>query len=264
MKLRAALAAAVALAGLGLATGCGDQSGTPLGFGDTTPTPGSFIAIDIQPADPFDPNIPGDTVDSSAVICHALVLDPSTADAFRLYMNPNDQGLRAVTDYVAPAQNAFTTGYKFYSLTANSFNPGENNRFVAHGARGGLENTAAAGSEPAFTPASDGPTLTRRFPIQLLTPANGATTDTVPLLSWTAVPNATRYLVQISNGLGLQYLAIVPGNSHRVGSQPATIAQHVTMRGGNFFGWSVFAVDADNRVLGTAFVPSTFITRSTQ
>jgi hypothetical protein len=261
MKLRGILAAAVALGGLALAAGCGDQSGTPLGFGDTTPTPGTFLAIDIQPADPFDPNIPGDTVDSSAVICNALVLDASSSDGFRLYADPDRQGLRAVTDYVAPSQNAFSTGYKVYFLVARPFDPGANTWFVAHGARGGLENTAAAVSQMAFSPRSTGVELSRRTFIQLLTPANGADTDTVPLLSWTPVPNAAQYVVQISNGIGLQYMAIVPGPSHRVGSPPATFIQFVALTPDNFFNWTVLAVDADNRVIGFMPEPGSFITR---
>jgi hypothetical protein len=261
VKPRAALAALVAVAGLALASGCGDQSGSPIGFGDTTPRAGTFLAIDVQPADPFDPLVPGDTYDSSNVFVTAIVLDNSAADAFRLYLNPNNEGSRAVTDYVAPTFNAFSTGYKVYSLVANQFDPRSNNLFVAHGARGGLENNAAAVSEAAYTPGGDGQFLTRRVPITLQSPIALAEVDTVPQLTWTAVTGATRYLVQISNLNGLQYMVVVPSNSHKVQSQPAEFIQNVPLPANFFFQWNVFAIDKDNRVIGYTPAPEGFITR---
>ncbi len=253
MKPRAALAALGAFAGLALVgAGCGDQSGSPIGFGDTTPTGGTFLFVDVQPAN----------ADSSQVGVLANVLDASGANGFRLYVNPGEQGTRSVTDYVADPQNAFSTGYNFYVLGAQTFDPTVNNVYVAHGARGEIESDVSAVSEHAFVPASGDPKeLARRFSIQLISPIGLVEVDTVPQLTWSPVPDAAKYLVLIANTNGLTYLALVPGSTHKVQDQPAFFFQNVPLRANFFYSWQVIAITADNRIIGVTPAPDGFITR---
>jgi hypothetical protein len=255
MRLRAALAATGAFAGLMLAaSGCGDQSGNPIGVGNVDPIGSAMLWIDVEPA------VPGD---SSSLVAFATVLDASASDGFQLYGNPGGQGYRAVTDYAATPLNSFATGYDVYVMQPEPYDPTLYTEYVARGSRGGDHSPTGVVSEKAVSPASLGFTagLARKTEIQLLRPIGIAEADTAPRLSWTPVPGATRYVVQISNGLGIQYMAVVPDTGHRVLNQPAVIVQDIPLRANFFFTWTVFALNADNRVIGFTPTPEGFITR---
>lgn len=238
-RLRVVGALALVLA-LG-AVGCGDNGGSLTGFVPGGQPNGAILLADVQPASP---------ADSSQVVVYGVVWDRSPADGFRLYANPVDQGFRPATDFVSDPTKTYSTDINEYRMRSLVFDSGGDNTYLARGARHGFEGAAAPLTELAGVPgAVPGLLLARRLDCALLAPADSAETDSIPTLSWTAVPGATRYLVRITGRNGVNYLVLVPGTTHQVEVDPATVIEDLPMRSGLLYRWQVEAIDGVNRLI---------------
>jgi hypothetical protein len=90
----------------------------------------------------------------------------------------------------------------------------------------------------------------RRVDVPLVAPGDSAEVDSLPTLSWAAVPNAARYRLHIEGRNGIVYLAIVDGLTQTVGVPPQFLIENIPMRGGFLYRWGVEAIDAQNRLIG--------------
>jgi hypothetical protein len=232
-------AAALALAAmLGILAGCGNQSGDFNTVAPVGQAGNALLFLDITPADP----------DTNTVQVHAIVFDNTPADGFRAYIDPDNQGYRPATNFIAPPTLSLNTGWQYFDLVLDGFDPAKANRVVARGARNGIESSAAVLTPTAFVPAADPKTLARRAVFSGL-PFDSTATDTIPTLSWDAVPGAQDYFLQIQGRGGLQYAAVVQGTSHKVRIGPGLILQDVPMRPNFLYRWSVVAIGADGRTV---------------
>lgn len=223
------------------AFGCGNNGGNPTDFIPGGQVNGATLLADVQPVSP---------ADSSEVAVYGIVWDRSTADGFRLYANPADAGFRPATDFVSDPTKTYSTGINEYRMRSLVFDTNGYNTYLARGARHGFETASAPMTDLAGVP---GPfpalLLARRLDCALVAPADSAATDSIPTLSWTAVPGATRYLVRITGRNGINYLVLVPGTSHQVEVDPATVIEDIPMRGGLLYRWEVEAIDGVNRLI---------------
>lgn len=234
-------ALAIALA----STGCGSNDGSLAGFLPEGQGDAALLLADVQPISPSD---------TSQVVVYGVVYDSSSADGFRLYVDPAGAGFRPATDFLSSPTHTFSTGMNEYRMRALIFDatPGVGNTYLARGARHGLESGAAPLTEPARVPGvSPVSILAQRVDVTLLAPLDSATVDSIPLLSWAPVPGAARYLVRIIGRNGVTYLVIVAGTTHRVeGPDPAIRIEDLPMRPGLLYRWEVEAIDGENRLFG--------------
>ena len=187
---------------------------------------------------------------SDKLLVTGLIVDNTVADGFRIYANPGDQGFRPAEDFIAYAQANWSTGWSFFSIRLATFDPAVGTDLVGRGAIGGLESGAAPLTEHSYLPIATPAELTHRENVLLVSPADSAETDSIPLLSWSPTAGASRYLVQIFGRNGLQYLALTDQTSHRVQGSSGIIFQNLPLRDGQLFRWNVYAVDDRNRIMG--------------
>jgi hypothetical protein len=244
MKGRFLAGGALALALAFFAVGCGDHGGSLAGFRpvgqEAAP---ALLLADVQPVSPLD---------SSQIVVDAVVYDSTAADGFRLYTLEGNGGYRPATDYVSAPTHTYSIGKNEYRMRSLIFDPtpGLVNRYIARGARGGFETVLAPLSEEAAVVVSNTPLeLARRLDVPLVSPADSAETDSVPTLTWAAVPGAARYRVTITGRNGINYLVIVDGTTHKVeGANPAIRIEDLPMRPGLLYRWQVEGIDVSNRL----------------
>jgi hypothetical protein len=243
MKGRFFAAGAVALALALSAVGCGDNGGSLLGFRPPGQGDVALLLADVQPLSP---------ADSSQVFVDAIVYDTTAADGFRLYVDQNGTGYRPATDFLSGPTKTYSIGVNEFRMRSSEFDqtPGVVNRFLARGARDGFETGLAPLTTEAAVWVQTTPLeLARRPDVQLIAPTDSAMTDSIPTLTWAAVPGATRYLLRITGRNGVNYLVIVDGTTHTVeGADPAIRLEDIPMRPGLLYRWEVEALDAYNRL----------------
>ncbi len=187
-----------------LVAGCGDNAGNPTGYSPEGQVSPAILLLDVQPFTP----------DTAQVFVQAFVVSPPPADGYRFYVNPDEAGYRPANEAPLPATTTFDSGWSLFQTSINGYDPTTSNlAFLARGARGGIESSAAMLSSPGYIPASDALTLARRQPITLLAPADSAQIS-APGFSWTPVAGASAYVLQAFNAstgeLGL--LVYVPAD----------------------------------------------------
>ena len=240
MKGRLVAAGALLLA---LASfGCGDNSGTPTDYTPVGTSNSGLLLADVQPAN----------ADSTELVVFGEIYDATTANGYRLYVDPANQGFRPATDYLAAPTHTYSTGVNQYRIRSLTWDPSIDNVFLGRGARNGLETTAAPLTEYATVYQSPFPlALARRVDVPLVAPVDSANVDSLPTLSWAAVPGAARYRVQIEGRNGIVYSALVDATTHTVGGVAGFVIENIPLRGGFLYRWSVDAIDGVNRVFGT-------------
>ena len=180
--LLAATATVLAL----LVAGCGDNSGNPTGYFPEGQVSPAILLLDVQPSTP----------DTAQVLVQAFVVSPPPADGFRFYVDPDEAGYRPANEAPLPATTTFDSGWSLYQTPINGYDPTTTNLgFVARGARGGIESSAAMLSSSGYIPVSSALALARRQPITLLSPADSAQIS-APDFSWAPVAGASAYLLQ--------------------------------------------------------------------
>ena len=237
------------LALLVLVAGCGDNAGNPVGY-EPEGQPGEAVLILAA--------IPADTTFTRALLV-ATIFSPPPVDGFRIYLQPDEQGFRPATE--APVRAAFTlgSGWSVYTTVVEGFDPAVRNQVIARGTRDGFESSASPRTNLAAIGPGEVPALLALQPVTLTTPGDSTTVGANPLLSWSPVPGATRYLVQVFQTSGaLHYSALVSSTSHVYGSGAGTIFDAQPLRNGALYRWSVQSIDAGNRVTGISFEPSAF------
>jgi hypothetical protein len=233
----AAGALALALA----AFGCGDNSGNPIGYEPQASGDSALLLLNIQPAN----------ADSSEIAVYAQIFDRSTANGYRLYVDPGGQGFRPATDYLAAPTQTFSTGVNGYQMRAIGWDYTVDNVYLGRGSRNGLESTAAPKTKPATLYMASFPVeAARKIDVPLVSPADSAEVDSLPTLSWAAVPGAVRYRVLILGRNGPVYWAVTDGTTQTVGAPAAFLIENLPMRGGFLYRWGVEAIDAQNRLMG--------------
>jgi hypothetical protein len=243
MKGRFFAAGACALALALAAVGCGDNGGSLLGFRPNGQGDVALLLADVQPRSA------GDT---SQVVVDAVIYDSTAADGFRLYVDPDGEGYHPATAFGAGPTKTYSIGVNEYRMRSLVFNPevGVTNRYLGRGARGGFEGgLAPLTTEAGVTVLSNTLNLARRLDVPLVSPVDSAATDSLPLLTWAAVPGAARYLLRITGRNGVNYLVVVDGTSHQVeGADPAIRIEDIPMRSGLLYRWEVEAIDGSNRL----------------
>lgn len=242
MRVRYTAGGALVLLLAALAFGCGDNAGNPTGFSPNGLGDAALLLMDAQPA----------SADSSEVVVYGEIYDPSSANGFRLYVDPDGQGYRPAADYLAAPSATFSTGVNAYRIRALDFDIAVENVYLGRGARNGLETTLAPLTEHAVMPPDFLPIdLARRFDAPLVAPVDSAQTDSIPTLSWAPVPNARRYRVHIEGRNGIVYLVLTDATSHTVGSGAGIVLENLPMRSGLLYRWGVDAIDGNNRIFAT-------------
>ena len=240
MKLRHTAWGVLLLAAF--ASGCGDNSGNPTGYEPAGRGSAALLIADVQPA----------TADTSEVVVYGEIYDASSANGFRLYVDPEGLGYRPAADYLAAPSKTFSTGVNAYRIRALDYDPTVDNVYLGRGARNGLETGGAPLTEHAFVYSILPPhVLARRADVSLIAPADSALTDSIPTLSWNPVVGAARYRVHIEGRNGIVYLVLTDATSHTVSSGDGMLIEDLPMRSGLLYRWGVDAIDAGNRLIGT-------------
>lgn len=242
MKVRHTAGGTLVLLLAALAFGCGDNGGTPTGYQPDGLGDAAILLADVQPTG----------ADSSQVVVYGEIYDASSANGFRLYVDPQGQGYRPAADYVAAPAKTFSTGVNAYRIRALSLDLSLDNTFLGRGSRNGFETTAAPLTEHAvvfqgFPPVE----LARRIDVPLVSPADSAMTDSIPTLTWAPVPQAARYRVVIEGRNGWVYVVITDATSNTVSDGTGIVIEDLPMRAGLLYRWGVDAIDAQNRIIGT-------------
>lgn len=242
MKVRHTAGGALVLLLAALAFGCGDNSGSPTGYQPDGLGDVALLLADVQPVG----------TDSSQVVVYGEIYDASSANGFRLYVDPQGEGYRPAADYVAAPSKTFSTGVNAYRIRSLTFDNTVDNVFLGRGSRNGFETAAAPLTEHAtvfqgFPPVA----LARRVDVPLVAPVDSAQTDSLPTLSWAAVPEAARYRVHIEGRNGIVYLVLTDATTHSVSGGVGIVLEDMPMRPGLLYRWGVDAIDAQNRIIGT-------------
>src|SRR5262249_54384572 len=149
------------------------------GLGDT-----GYLIADVQPLNP---------ADSSQVVVYGEIYDGTTANGYRLYVDPAGQGFRPATDYVAAPPHTFSAGVNGYKIRPLTWDSSGDKVFRGRGSRNGIEGTAAPLPQAATVSLTSFPlSFARRVDVPLASPADSASVDSLPSLSWAAVPGAAR------------------------------------------------------------------------
>jgi len=239
MKGRFVAAGALALALA--AFGCGDNSGNPVGYTPDAVSDSALLVMDVQPAN----------ADSSEFVVYAQIFDGSTANGYRLYVDPGGQGFRPATDYAAAPTQTFSTGVNGYRIRALQWDQAVDNVYLGRGSRNGLESTSAPRTKTATVFLTSFPKeLARRVDVPLVAPVDSAIVDSLPTLSWAAVPGAVRYRVLVVGRNGIVYWAVTDATTQTVGAPTGLLIENLPMRGGFLYRWGVEAIDAQNRLIG--------------
>jgi len=239
-RLVAAGALALALA----AFGCGDNQGNPVGYEPQASGDSALLIVDVQPAN----------ADSSELAVFGVIYDGSTANGYRLYVDPGGQGFRPATDYLAAPTRTFSTGVNAYVIKALGWDPAIDNVYLGRGSRNGLESTAAPKTKPATVFMTSFPLeFARRIDVPLVAPADSAQIDSLPTLSWAPVAGATRYLVIVVGRNGPVYYAFTDATTQTIGAPPDLLVENIPLRGGFLYRWGVEAIDAQNRIIGFTY-----------
>ena len=242
MKVRHTAGGALVLVLAALAFGCGDNDGNPTGYQPDGLGDAAILLADVQPTG----------ADSSQVVVYGEIYDASSANGFRLYVDPQGAGYRPAADYVAAPSKTFSTGVNAYRIRSLTFDTTVDNTFLGRGSRNGLETGKAPLTEHAvvfqgFLPVA----LARRIDVPLLSPADSAQTDSLPTLSWGAVPDAAQYRVHIEGRNGFVYLVLVDATTHTVSDGSGIELENLPLRPGLLYRWGVDAIDPRNRIIGT-------------
>jgi hypothetical protein len=232
--------AAVVACGLVAAiAGCGDNAGNPVGYGPEGQPDGAVLITSVVVVSP----------DTSQVLLIATVLAPPPADAFRLYLNPGNQGYRPASDAAFAPVATLTSGWSVYQSVVDGFDPSVDSEILARGSRNGFETSAAPVSNRGFVPAANPIALARLQPVALFLPGDSTTTTANPTFTWQALPGAVRYIVQVYDLNGNPvYSALVPGATHQLGVGPGTTFQYLPLVNTGLYRWDVQAIDAGSRV----------------
>jgi hypothetical protein len=231
MKIRFTLVLLLAA----FAFGCGDNAGNPAGFTPNGYGDSALLLLDVQPA----------TADSSEVVVYGEIYDASSANGFRLYMDPAGQGYRPAADYLAAPTKTFSTGVNGYRIRALDFDPTVDNVFLGRGARNGLETTVAPLTEHAVVNRDFAPIdLARRLDVTLVAPADSAFLDSNTFFQWEKVPGAARYRFYVTDRNGIVFEEIIDAKFEDV-----MVIENRQVRSG-LLHWGLDAIDVQNRVIG--------------
>ena len=242
--MKGGLVAAGALALALAAFGCGDNSGNPVGYEPQATSDSALLILDIQPAN----------ADSSELSVFAAIFDGSTANGYRLYVDPGGQGFRPATDYVAAPTHTFSTGVNGYRIKALGWDPTVDNVYLGRGSRNGLESTAAPKTKPATAFMTSFPLeFARRVDVPLVAPVDSAQVDSLPTLTWSPVAGATRYLVVVVGRNGIVYYAFTDATTQTIGAPTDLLVENIPLRRGFLYRWGVNAIDAQNRIIGFTY-----------
>jgi hypothetical protein len=216
------------------AFGCGDNGGNPTSFAPDGTGDASLLLLDVQPLTP----------DSSEVAVYADIYDPTNANGYRLYVEPESDGFRPASDYVAAPTHTYSTGVDLYRIRSLTFDPTLSNTFMGRGMRNGIESAAGPLTERAAVFKGYDPIdLARRLDVTLFSPADSAFLDSSTSFQWGLVPGATRYRFYVTgrNGIVFETIYGPTGEELRI--------ENLRLTPG-LFHWGVDAVDPSNRVIG--------------
>jgi hypothetical protein len=252
MTHRSFAGAALLAGAAALVSGCGDNEGNPVGYGPEADVGAPILVLAAAP----------DSTQASGMRLNATIFSPPPVNGFRLYLDPADQGYRpAGGGLLAPAV-PFGSGWSVYTAPVDGYDPSVATHFVARGAKDGVESLAAPLTNTAFLPATNASWLLTLSPMTTLTPPDSSNATTQPTFSWTPVPGATRYLLQVFSiggfvGFAQVYGAITTTPTHTYGVD-GVIFEQQPLRNGGFYVWSVQAIDGGSRVFAASFQPTAF------
>ena len=236
MKVRHTAGGALVLLLPLLLFGCGDNGGNPAGYTPRGNGDAALLLLDVQPT----------TADSSEVVVYGEIYDASTANGFRLYMDPAGQGYRPASDFLAAPTKTYSTGVNNYRIRSLDFDIAVDNAFLGRGARNGLETTLAPLTEYAVVYKDDAAiNLARRLDVTLLAPADSAVLDTNTFFQWEKVPGAARYRFYVTDRDGIVFEEIL----NAADFADVLLIENRSLRGG-LLHWGLDAIDARNRLIG--------------
>jgi hypothetical protein len=227
-----------------LASGCGDNSGNPAGFAPDGTGDAALLLLDVQPL----------TADSSQVALYGNIYDPTSANGYRLYLEPGSEGFRPASDYMAAPTHTYSTSVDLYRIRSLTFDPGLTNTFLGRGLRNGIESTAAPLTERAAVFAGHSPIdLARRLDVALLSPPDSAFLDSTTSFLWSPVPGAARYRFWVTGRNGIVFETIFDAAGQEV------LRIEEVQAGLGLFHWGVDAIDPSNRVIGITREPNALL-----
>lgn len=235
------------------AFGCGKNGGSVAGYVPEGQASSSLLLVDVQPLSESD---------SSTVTANGLIYDVSTADGFRLYVDPAGAGFRPAADFVSAPTKTYSTGWSLYHIRADGLDLAGTNDYLGRGARQGLESAAAPLTNHALLPVvAQAIDLARRLKVSQIAPRDSARVDSTPTLGWAPTPGAANYLLRITGRNGLVYLVFTSATTHTVEVSPALKLEDLPMRSGLLYHWDVQAVDSGNRIIGRTSASRALIVR---
>ena len=239
-KSRFARGALVAAALLFGAAGCGDNSGTPAGFGPAG-VPGDAVLLLAPAADSTGAYI--------GLMAQVFAVPPT--DGFRVYVNPNNEGYRPAHDTPATIFATLGSGWNIYTIPIQDYDPGVATEFVARGAYHGIESDVSPMTNTASTPATTPAGLLQFVPVVIDTVDRFSRT---PTLRWNAVPGAATYFVQVVSPVTGQilYAALSNSNVHAWGTG---LGFQATPLPNGVYLLIVQPVDGGSKVFGSSFRP---------
>jgi hypothetical protein len=225
-----------------MTVGCGTNTGSLGGYVPEGQPNSAFLYTDVEPVS---------SVDSSQVWVYGVVFDRTPTEGFRLYIDPAGAGFRPAADFLSVPTHTYSTGYSEYRIRSDV--PPDltgPNDYIARGARRGMESHTAPLTTHAWVPPGSALALARRLDVTLLAPVDSAITDSTPTLSWASTPGAVRYLLRIRGRNGIVYLTLTDATTHQVEVSAGTRFEDMPMRAGLLYRWEVFAINAENRIIG--------------
>lgn len=254
MNHRSFAGAALVLALGAFTSGCGDNEGNPVGYGPEADVGPAILILAAAP----------DSTQASGVRLDATIFSPPPVNGFRLYLDPADQGYRPAGGGLLSPIVPFGTGWSVYTAPVDGYDPSLSTHFVARGAKDGVESLAAPRTNTAFLPATDANWLLTLSPVTALTPPDSTFATLQPTFTWTPVPGATSYLLQVFSiggfvGFAQVYGVITTAPTHTYGVG-GLIFEQQPLRNGGFYLWSVQAIDGGSRVFAATFQTLAFFT----
>lgn len=245
--------AALALAILVAAAGCGNRGGSIAGYAPEGLANRAFLSVQVDSS-------------GAALGASALVFMQVPANRVRIYDDVNGKGYQPAGDFVLQPERTYSSNWSVFRAPLPLYDPAASHVLLARGSRDGVENVLSPLSNVATIPAGDATTLIAlRDTIPVAPRAPTVNPDASPSIKADslyfrigAVSAAQRIFLEVVKSRVTVYLAIFdrqPDDSFA----RTIVFENVPPVIGQTYTWHVDEYDAQSRRIAATTVDGSFV-----
>ncbi|HKA23865.1 MAG TPA: hypothetical protein VKF80_02660 [Candidatus Eisenbacteria bacterium] len=232
------------------AAGCSRNGGNP---------PSDFTPPGIGGANVLTVEMVRDTSDPlSQPSVRLRVYDRSQADGYGLYRKLPGQGFDRLMHDPLRFDGTYNQRVETYEAIDHDWQPNRQAEYLARGEFGGVETGVSPTTNDATLPSAANADSLLAQAINIVCPVSTssftAKVDSTPVLKWSPIPGAIRYLIRIVRlDQHIFFYGFTPpdgSTSYKLGSGLGDVMHENTLTLKSFFYWTVEGIDGNSRVVG--------------